>query len=81
MSLELIDGYRSKVALTDLHDDFIDNPTQQFRIGSIVQCYTISVNHEKKYCIVSLRKSRYVINRVSVIHILDINFSIKINLN
>lgn len=58
LSVALVDGYQSKVALTDLTDNFADRFTRHLTVDCVVRCRVLSINHDKKSCTVSLRKSR-----------------------
>lgn len=60
--LKLPFGYHGSVAVTDLTDVYVQVPLlfQKLCKSKFLKCHVLEVNHQTKYCQLSLRKSRYV---------------------
>ncbi|CAM0137852.1 rRNA biogenesis protein rrp5 [Umbelopsis sp. WA50703] len=56
--VKLADHLFGKIHLTDLCDDFVENPTKQFEPGNIVRCFILDLDKDTKKIDLSTRKSR-----------------------
>ncbi|KAI7871586.1 hypothetical protein BDF14DRAFT_1878435 [Spinellus fusiger] len=55
--VQLTSQLAGKVCLTDLSDKYIENPTQHFKEGDVLQCAVVGVDANKKRIALSLRHS------------------------
>ncbi|KAJ8317008.1 hypothetical protein KUTeg_004912 [Tegillarca granosa] len=59
LTVQLVEGYKGIVGLTDISDSYTDNPTSRYHKGQCVRCYVLSADSDnKEKCALSLRKSR-----------------------
>lgn len=59
LTVQLVEGYKGVVGLTDISDTYTDNPTSKYHKGQCVRCYVLSADKDnKEECTLSLRKSR-----------------------
>lgn len=56
--LQLADGIRGTVELTDMSDKFEDQPTALFKVGHVISVYVLEVDETAKRATLSLRTSR-----------------------
>ena len=55
--VQLPEGGKGLIGLTDIADEYKDDPTSKFKIGQCIDCYIVSCKKKNK-CYLSLRKSR-----------------------
>lgn len=53
--LQLADGIRGTVDLTDLSSSYTNNPTSKFKVGSVIAGHVQELNIMKQRAVISLR--------------------------